>query len=164
MKTAPPSQEAILKDGRVTFAEYEGAVLSMSACVSESGLGIEFATIGPGGEIETMPGPVLDERGRYRYGYLYHGSVASSEKVISGCKAEYLTVVENFWIVSVAPSERDIQEARSALAACMKGKGEAVEPDAAADVFSSYRSKPTQPYLDCSRRIADEYALPGFGG
>lgn len=161
---APPSQAAALADGKLSFAEYEAAVFAMASCVLSSGLGITFAIIDPDGNLKIVDGPVLNRRGRYEYGFLYYGPIASSETEIAACKKEFLERVELFWIENVAPTQRDIDAARRALAACMREAGEEIPLDATPADFSSYQSRPSEPYDHCRRRISYDFGLPGFGG
>lgn len=158
------SQAAILRDGKITFAEYESAVFGMPSCVKNAGTGISFAMIDANGEVQDVSGPVLDTRGRYQYAFNYPSNIELNERVISTCKTEYLDRVEFFWAEHVAPTRRDIDDARAALAACMRAGGEMVPENASREDFVQYLQRPTPVYTVCARRISDEFALPGFGG
>lgn len=160
----PEQQLRLLKDGRLTFAEYESAVLAMAACVQRSHLGIRFAQPTEDGAVEVTAGPFLNVRGRYEYGFLYYGPISDSERVIRECRDNELTMVENFWIESVAPAQSDYDTARVALAQCMKERGEPVQGDDLRASFAEYRLHPTPAYWQCCWRIQSDFGLPGFSG
>ena len=164
LMTAPESQARALSDGVLTFAEYEAAVLAMATCIRDSPLGIEFATIDATGNLVRMPGPWLDRRGRYQYSFFYPGSVPESEEKIASCRSEFLTAIENFWIVQVAPSEHELAAARRALGECLRAYGEEVPKEPSERDFDRFRMQPTTQFLRCSATVAEEYALPGFSG
>lgn len=160
----PEQQLQLLKDGRLTFAEYESAVLTMSACVQRSDLGIRFAQPTEDGTVEVTAGPFLNVRGRYEYGFVYYGPISESERVIRECRDSELTMVENVWIESVAPAQADYDKARVALAQCMKDRGEPVQGDDLRVSFTEYRLHPTPAYWQCCWRIQKDFGLPGFSG
>ncbi|MGH6692992.1 MAG: hypothetical protein ACREF4_20175, partial [Gammaproteobacteria bacterium] len=139
-------QADILADGVLTFGEYESAVMSMTECVRERIPDVSLVVVGRNGEF--VPGPRLNNRNRYDYGFIYHGSIEASEVAIAECKRQHLSEVEFFWAEHVAPSERDLQEARYALARCVRDAGEDFDVESAdAAAFEPYRLHPTDAYL-----------------
>lgn len=160
----PETQAVALKDGQLTFAEYESAVLAMARCVRESPLGIEFARIDVDGSVVRIAAPWLDKRGRYQYAFFYPGPVAESEARITFCRQEFLADIENFWVVHVAPSERDLAEARQSLAKCLRASGEEVPVNPSEGDFDRFRNSPTASFRACADSVAEEFALPGFSG
>jgi hypothetical protein len=164
LASAPDGQARALSDGILTFAEYEAAVLEMAACVRESPLKIEFAQLDREGAVIRTGGPSLDQRGRYQYSFFYPGSVPESEARIRFCRSEFLTSVENFWIVHVAPSEQDLAAARRALRACLGTSGAELPVEPAESDFDHLRNAPTREFRACSAAVAEEFALPGFSG
>jgi hypothetical protein len=165
LKQASPYQREILKDGTLSFAEYERSALEWASCIESADATIKWAVISSTtGDLDITAGPVLDKRGRFQYGFLYDPPIAPHEKVISACKTEFFDLIEFFWIEHVAPSAKDVADARSALAKCMLDSGEVLPEEPSAADFVTYRDHPTEAYTRCTREVSEEYALPGFVG
>lgn len=165
LKDASSFQSELLKDGVLTFAEYERSALEWAGCIQAADPSITWAVISSTtGDLKVTAGPLLDKRGRFQYGFLYDPPIAPHEKVISGCKQEFFDVVEWFWIEHVAPTAKDVADARAALARCMLDSGEAIPENPSASDFVRFRDDPTEAYTRCARAVSEKYALPGFVG
>jgi hypothetical protein len=150
---ATESQRAALKDGELTFAEYEAAALRTVQCVNEKGMA---------GEAIFRPASRTYEVGAR---WQSTGDVALNEQnrqESDACYAEHWNGISQAWSAQNQPSEQTLQEARKALADCLREAGlELPEPPGDGD-FAEHRASAAFPV--CVRKTQEEFGLPNFGG
>ncbi|HET7737489.1 MAG TPA: hypothetical protein VFK32_02845 [Tepidiformaceae bacterium] len=107
---APESQRALLRDGELTFAEYESAVLAAYQCVTGEGIRIRRE-------------PSIDKTGWRITFAVYAGSdlaaVGRTAEIQMRCYDEYQNYVEYVWATMNGPTEAEWQEAAEALYDCL---------------------------------------------
>jgi hypothetical protein len=145
-------QKDILKDGVLTFAEYETAVLSLVDCAQRAGI--------------SLAEPVrISKRDTYLYSFTYPlASRAGAEDSILSCRQTYTDYLEQFWAEFTAPSEEELQRARDELARCLRDRGIEVPKPASPEDFGQFRSHPTPDFFECAQQTSDTFGLPGFSG
>lgn len=83
------------------------------------------------------------------------------------CFDIYVGTVLLVWNLQIAPDERRLQEARSALAECLIENGVDVDAGdpAAFSAILQQADEAVIPIMDrCSQRVSDEFGIPGFVG
>ena len=154
-------QQQILADGKVTFDEYERAVLAMVACAKEAG----FAP-------QEEPKP--DRRGVYYLSFAQDLAGADEARreeasnAIRQCYRTYFTTVQDAFRRQVAPSESELQRARNDLGACLRDNGIAAPERPSSADWSAYMRPGASSAGDiaafrgCLAAVQDTYALgPG---
>lgn len=154
----------IVRDGEITFAEYEAAFLEVVSCARELGW-------------ETRPGdPRLNSRGAYswlarRDGPAAPPSPAAHERVIeqmNECVTTYTDVVDFYWKRLIAVPERELTAAMDDMATCLDDAGipEVTPPSRAYESFVALMvgvpEGTRQLYHQCAREIQQRWALVGF--
>lgn len=124
-ETAPEEQKAVLRDGELTAAEYERAVLATLQCLRDEGIVIRTE-------------PAIDETGwRIRYEISGGPDIASVERtsaIYDACLDEHQTYIEHVWSVMNGPTEAEWQAAVELLFECL---AEASESGAVPPAFNS---------------------------
>ena len=146
-------QRELLSDGRLTYEEYERAVLATVQCVKDNG--IEIAK-----EIHSAPGK--------RIAFEFVGGTTEDERarasaVYEDCYREFEETVDLVWAEQNAPDEKTLELARDALAQCLRAGGyQGLPAHPEREDFKLARGHLAFP--PCQRRISQEYDLVGFGG
>ena len=135
-----------LEDGELSFAEYQNAFLQFQHCV-ETG----------GGEF--VPRPTLTARREYTWDIIITGAVPPT--IVKTCRERYFTSTQHLWSRFVAPSQEDLELARSYLRQCLTEAGEITET---ASSWDRLVSNPSDQFLDCVEAMQEEFGLPGFVG
>jgi hypothetical protein len=150
---ASDSQRPAFKDGVVTFDEYEAAALSTVQCLNDSGLQGEAP---------------FDEHTRvYGVGARWQSSGSreddkKKQAAAAACYAEHWNAISQGWSAQNQPTERVLQQARSALGTCLRNAGLSVPDPPATQDFEPYRK--TEAFAACARQVQDEFGLPHFAG
>ena len=144
----------LLSDGFLSFAEYESVVLDYVACVESAG-----ASLGR---------PLAAGRLRV-YAIEFVSPVTSAAAVreaVPRCGAPTYDRISRLWSLGNAPSEEVVREARTALANCLRARGQSVPDDPGPEYFANVgrSSGGTTAMLQCSAIVSDEYGIPYFGG
>ncbi len=103
-------QERFLRDGEVTEADYEAAVLAAVQCMEEAGYETSTAEHGHVIRIQGEGVASLEEVDRWQAAY-------------DDCADTYLRDVEQVWQLQHAPSEQEQQEREAAYLACVQDHG-----------------------------------------
>lgn len=150
----------IVADSRITFDEYEGAVLAGIACARAAGAGFR------------PDDPRLSVRGVYTWSAKIPGVPGASDVIaqVEDCRDKNLGIVELYWKQAVAPTEVETRGAMGALAECMKQGGiEGWVPDGL--VPADFQALPSRMppsdrlvYVQCARVVQDAWGLIGFVG
>lgn len=166
-------QEKVLSDHLVTFTEYQAAVFAAVQCWQDEGLTI---TGYPGGPNPGGPGPVLTSRGLYQFLQMPPTEMTPDEAKtnIAKCNTEFVSALQPLWASHVAPSQQDIQAARDALAACLRGDGYDLPQHPTRDDFQRFIFPDGTPstgaitfpagFRDCQQKIDTETGISGFNG
>jgi len=147
------SQKEVLAKGYVTFEEYEQAMLNAVACFHEGGIATE--------------GPTLDRTGTY---YEYVAKIPDDadyprlEAWYNKCTAEHLDGILAAWNWQHRASEQEIQQAREALAACLRESGIEVPTAPTSADFSTAMQANLVAFGSCSDDVSAEYGIPHFAG
>lgn len=160
-------QRDLLKDGILTFAEYERAVFDMAGCVIAAGGRVSGAK---NGAVKDGTEPYLNKR--HQYEYSIGGDTRSKDQLVGAfdrCRATYSSYIEPIWRELTAPTETEFQEARRAIGKCLQASGTAVpENPSSAELFGiatgGGSSAISEQYLSCVYLVQEEYDVPGFGG
>lgn len=113
---ASDPQASILRDGRVTFTEYEASVLAHLACLQRSGV--------------RTTGPSPAQAGRTLTWTMTPPTGMSDEEFLSiegECLGEYLDEVEEAFMESVQPDEQTLRQYAKDLSDCLVDAGAELE-------------------------------------
>lgn len=154
----------VVRDGTVTFGEYETSVLDTVACLQD--LGAEVRT----GD------PRLSARGLYTW--MARGpdlrdptDAAEQEqqlKAVVGCLETYWSQIDFYWNQVVQPTDREKSAAMEDMAACLEESGipETIPPSRAYEAFEALMvGLPDETrglYWQCAHKVQDKWALPKF--
>lgn len=157
--TSPPVKK-IASDGKVTFVEYESAVLAMMDCTERVG-----ASFRP-------EDPQLTSRGLYLWGISWQHDKGDLSEAVGNCNLTELGVVELLWKEHLMPSEAEIQSAVRLLAECMRANGlEAWIPESSQpadflkvhrDAFINSNTTVLAAYDSCAKGVSEQYGLDGL--
>ena len=125
LAAASPEEDALIKDGELTFEEYESAVLRSVQCIKNAGSTVVHSS-GYGRSVAPAPGPRLSSRGVYSY----FGSVPGTPDrrptdafaKIDDC-VSLSAQVAFLWAQHTAPSEAELQAMRDYMAECLRHSG-----------------------------------------
>lgn len=151
----------VYRDGRVTFVEYEAAVLDTVSCLR--GIGMEFRP----------SDPRLNARGVYvwamRGGRPAPGGDTKAEfDAIAGCTRNFLQGIDWSWKQVVAVPERESAAALKESKTCLEDHGMASYADAAGsfdDMLAIPRAlsaEDREPFFSCAYATQEKWALPDF--
>lgn len=157
----PESQVAVLRDGDLTFAEFEAATLASIQCMSA-------ASFPPVGEV------TYDEAA-HRFDYRLNGgttaeSAARASQVMSDCIDEHVVLLGTLWMELHKPGESERQAVALATSDCLRELGVSAFPDPNRPQFQQWALNQPDPgpgsyateIAVCFDRILDEYGfLPG---
>ncbi len=165
-------QTNLIKDGVLTFGEYEQATFATIQCYEDAGFTVQSADPASGG----APGPRLTARGRYDYAPVSapHADPRVGIPMLNRCSDKYSSTINFLWAGKTAPTAKDAQDARDALGACLRDAGHDAPMHPSGSDFARIEYPPTgMPtanqlppawYLDCARRIAVQFDLPAIPG
>ncbi len=148
-ETDNPRHLEMLADGHISFAEYEEAVLAYVACATGRGIDVHVELRFQGKHFEiraTYPGDRAEEL-----------SALNDE-----CFLREIGPIRPAWGLQNQPTEQELQQARAALAACLRDAGVDVPEDATSDDFANLPL--TRTFAQCAERIGEEFGILGFGG
>ena len=156
LENSTPEQKFAFEDDIVTFEEYEVAVLNTLDCAREGGI--------------TVTDAAPNRRQKYSWNATWPDDLAGGHVVLEQCRQTYLNTIAQVWTRYTAPSEEELQEAREALASCLRARGVAVPDPVDRETLSRLgglgtpggRASPE--FADCATQIQEEFALPGFAG
>jgi predicted dehydrogenase len=143
-------QEAALADGVVTFAEYERAMLATIECLRDGGVEVTDATPVPGDRLTFEFYSGDDDREAVRAAY-------------QDCYERFAVAIDRAWATANAPTEEELQEARQALAECLRDAGEDVPEQPALEDFVRLQQT-AEAFGRCSQAISEEFGIPNFAG
>lgn len=149
---------AILADRRITFAEYEGAVLQMVQCAAAGG------AYPPPGQ------PRLDATGSYRLNFTWKPEdAARAATAVADCGRQYLDPVQALWTAarSATLPQSAIERARTAFWSCIAGAGVDIggrPRDSSSLEFVLNAAGGPGAVQACQERIFSEFGLENFGG
>lgn len=149
---APEFERNILKDGKVTFDEYQKSVFATVQCAKAHGITyIKPPTLGPG----------------RKYTYLISfGKTAdkaqSLHKAFDACYQQYQYLVDIAWTIENKPSQDTTNKATAAFATCLREAGVSLpESPADSDFHAAQTSSPAQ-FSACSDAISKKFDIQGF--
>jgi hypothetical protein len=148
------SQRDALKDGELTFAEYEAAALRTAQCISAFG-----AMRG-----EAVLDPVAHS---YAVGarWTSNGDAETDRKLTKesdDCYQENWNGINQAWSAMNHPSETELNEARAALASCLREAGVEISSFPSVNELQSFRTEPS--YFGCAKKVQEQFGIPYFGG
>jgi hypothetical protein len=150
---ATAEQREALKDGELSFAEYEAAAAQTVQCMEDAGLE---------GEAK------LDQQSRsYAIGARWQSSgdrAADKEKETASdnCYAQFWNGVSQAWAAENQPTESVLNAARQALAQCLRDAGLDVPVAASSEDIAAVSHEAS--FAPCSQETSQEYGIPNFGG
>jgi hypothetical protein len=150
MDGASDFQRALFADGRLTFAEYEGAILSLTQCFKDHGLTIVELNLNARNKYEMAIG-------------LVPGDVERSKKSYDQCRQEYYSIVEQVWLQNIQPSESELQSARDDLAACLRLRGYELPEHPASQDFHNGRISDAD-LVGCGSQTGAKFGLEAYVG
>ena len=151
------SQLGALRDGFVTFTEYEAAVLRMVHCVEEAG-----------GELDTSL-----EANQLQVIYItFRFPAGTAADTYVECYDAHLSYVAMVWETSRVPSEELLQAARNRFGQCLREFGfDLVDPvpdgavtDLMVEAMSAGDREDLKDWGHCQEIVVEEFGLPGFAG
>lgn len=157
-------QRAILGDGILTAAEYQRAALDVVRCHKEAGASIVGYPAHPG-----EPGlkePWWSPRGQYMYVPVYNENDAAAEEKTNACEDEYFRYIGPIWANYIAPTPREMQEARDIVGRCLRDIGiDVPEHPATQDLGPLLAARRQEPEVArCARLGADHIGMMFFAG
>lgn len=110
-ENAPPFQERLIADGRVSFSEYEEAFFAAVQCTSDAGVAVDPPQLSPDGiqYATTFDNVPVDGR--------------QAGEIWEECHREYLELVELMYIDSVAPTLEEQLAQLQEIADCLGDLG-----------------------------------------
>lgn len=156
----------VVRDGTVTFGEYEAAVLDTVTCLQDLGA-------------VTAPGePKLSARGLYTWTATGkapasdpadHEALRAHADRLEACAQTFWSPIDYFWIRVVEPTEREKATAMKDLEACLEKSGlaEVIPPSRSYESFEALlaSSLPEEVRLlvrQCGLEVEEKWALPKF--
>jgi len=159
-------QRNLLRDGELSFGEYESAVLALASCASDEG--ITFAK---------EPTYNTGTR-RFEYsviGGATTGEAAATETRLARCESQYVQGIQGVWVWLHRSTELDLQKGDAALRACLAEWGDDQSDIAAVPPYGSEKyvewsiakkdaerrepSTEAPAWLRCTYQIEQEYPL-----
>ena len=154
LRSSTAFQREVLSDGKLDYAEYESAVLATMSCLRNAGVEIvDGPTRAPGERLNFVfkGGPTREDADRVN-------------DVYQRCYREYQDIVDIVWAQQHQPTEVELNEARQALARCLREAGVAVPDPAASEDLGAIARGGNPHFGPCSARISEQYDIPDFGG
>lgn len=146
-------QRERLQDGKLTYEEYESAVLATVKCLRDRGV-----------VISVEPRRVAGNRIEFAYASNDATDDAASS-AYDACYRDYQTLVDIVWFQQNQPSEETVQRARQALAACLREAGADLPEHPTAADFRQLALAGNQSLPGCQQKTSSEFDLPdGFIG
>ena len=146
-------QAAILGDGKLTQAEYEGAVLATVACLRDRGVRI---SVGP----RPIPRNSLE--------FAWETSNAEEDAAAAAydfCYREYQDLVDIVRYRQNGPSQAEFDAARAALIECLRQAGVPLPASASADDLRAADFDYPDAFATCQAEVTTRFNLPpGFAG
>lgn len=151
---APPEQRAAFEDGVITFQEYEQAVLKMANCLRQEGIAWE---------------PKLDPSGKYYDNGVNIPAgppeeVARKSAAIDRCEGQYVEATLTGWQMQNNPTQKELEDARKALAECLRNRGISVPENPVEQDFIPLKIGASPDFLACVQEIQARFGLRGFAG
>lgn len=152
LSDVPEGQRDALRDGIVTFAEYEAAAFAVVECVRDLGYTI-------------LTGPELDPSGLlvlFTYG-LGQGDLEDARQHFleaRKCHDDYLSLVLQVWLWQNQPTEDQLQAARSTLLHCLETSGVHLPHDPPPELLSGL----AEVHPACFEQVQREFRIPQFRG
>ena len=147
IRSASESQRKVLKDGHVSWDEYEAATLATVECLRTRGvkIGVEPHRI-PGQRIEFAWTSSTDEES------------ASSASVYDECYREYQSLVDTVWTYQTLVPESRQNEARDTLVQCLRDTGVDLSPEPSRDELRIIaRENPV--FGTCRQAVSEEFDI-----
>lgn len=147
LQTASAFQRERLEDGRLTYEEYESAVLATVKCLRDQGV-----------VISVEPRPAAGNRIEFAYASTEETD-ARAAAAYEACYREYQNLIDAVWYQQHQPGDETIQRARQALAECLREAGaELPEQPTAADFRAlALAGDPALP--GCQHKVSSEFDL-----
>ncbi len=150
---ATAEQRVALRDGQLTFTEYEAAALVTKKCIDDGG----------------MQGEAVLNKASRTYEVAARWQSAGSRELdepkrieSDRCYAEHWSGISQAWSAQSQPTQDQLYDARQALARCLRDAGHDVpDPAETADV-QAFRT--TDVFLRCAIAASETYGIPNFGG
>jgi hypothetical protein len=151
MSTASVDQREILRDGIVSYAEYERAALAMANCVGEAG-------------IRFLKPPRANALGQYAFTVIYQPDQRESgPAAYEECDRKFWREINQAWVHYRAPNEDQVlQSARDDLAHCLRPGGADIPEHPSAADFQEFKQQPTLAFLECLQTVQQSHNLEGW--
>jgi|GEM_PF-7060313 len=167
LRVSTDFEKDLIRDGTLTFEEYQQAVLRTVSCIERAGLDVVHST-GYGRSEEMVTGPRLSKRGVYSYTariFSPDGSRPEAEfAAVNECRAGSAQV-EFLWAQHTAPSEVELQALRDHMAACLRENGSGVaERPSDEELRRAVGSVPHEIYRGCQFKAADALEIDRVPG
>jgi hypothetical protein len=141
-----------MKDGRLTFSEYEQAFFAMVQCVEEAGLTV----------LET-PQVSADEAYYLAIWYPDRQSLDTGQPAADRCRLEDFEFVDRVWAQrDPGKYETIYATALAGLAGCVRDRGLALPEQPELDDLHRYRDAFDPVYFQCLKTVQDADRLPGW--
>lgn len=151
-------QQTILEDGRITFPEYETAVLRMVECAAASGARLSTGTL------------KLQANDVFFLAFAWEPTAAASaSQAVDVCGAEYLSIVGDIWSkarLGITP-QSTYDDSRQWFWDCIEESGIDMEgltrsPASVPDVWA--RPGGLESFQKCQDGVLDQFGVAGFAG
>lgn len=151
---APAFQKAILKDGKVTFEEYQKSVFATVQCAKEHGIKfLQEPTLGPGRKYTFQMSGGTTEIG-----------LDSINSVYNACYTKYERLIDIAWTYETRPTQEQLNKASAALAACLRKVGTTLPAGpSSADFRGAQESNPSG-FQTCSDTVSKQFDIQDFVG
>jgi hypothetical protein len=147
------AQREALRDGEVTFDEYEAAALKTAQCITDAGM--------QGEAVLNTSTHTYEVAARYQSLGSYQAD-AERRAASAACGEEHWLGINQAWAAQHQPSEQTLEDARRALGACLREAGLDVPDGASAAEMALFRNAPA--WGPCVQKVGAEYKLPNYGG
>lgn len=157
-------QRKILGDGVLTATEYQKAAFDAVRCHQEYGATIKGYPRFMGEE--GAPEPWWSPRGQYMFVAAYPKDDPLAQEHNQSCTSTYFSVIEPIWDDHIAPTPKEVQEARDIVGRCLNEAGIAVpEHPSTQDLVPIVQPRLLDPPVNtCLRLGAEHIGMPAFMG
>lgn len=140
-------QSAALRDGRVTFQEYEAGVLAAVRCLADAGLAPTTPELRSGGRL---------------YAFTFAVPVGQDDLLqrADACLAAHLQGVQAAWTFANQPTGQELAQARMLFLQCLRDAGIGVPEVPDARYFLGIGTLPA--FEQCRARVQEDLGLISY--
>lgn len=160
ISSLPSAQSKVIKDGLITWDDYQASFGKYTSCLQSAGAVIEGQ-------------PTVNARRKLTVQIavpLFGNGPAHADGIIQDCYRQNLSLIDQLWSMQNAPSQAELEDARIAFAACLRDQGFSEvparpKPGELVKFWPSESSSiPGTTFFACQAKVDQAFGLEGFGG